>query len=59
MSVKDKNVMDVNKYGMVIQLFLHEKSLLLFIKYHEDVLDFINILRSRRGGKSAKIVKDF
>lgn len=27
MSVKDKNMMD----GMVIQLFLHEKSLLLFI----------------------------
>lgn len=31
MSVKDKNVMDVNKYAVVIQLFLHEKSLLLFI----------------------------
>jgi len=31
MSVKVKNVMDVNKYAMVIRLFLHEKSLLFFI----------------------------
>lgn len=31
MSVKDKNVMDVNKYALVIQLFLHEKLSLLFI----------------------------
>lgn len=56
MSVKDKNVMDMNKYAIVIQMFLHEKSL-LFI--YEDVLDFINNLRSKRGGKSAYIIKDF
>lgn len=31
MSVKDKNVMDVNKSAPVIQLFLHEKLSLLFI----------------------------
>lgn len=30
-SVKDKNVMDVSKYALVIQLFLHEKLSVLFI----------------------------